>query len=253
MSTCPHCGYENSGASICPLCGTATVAPGAAQSAGSLAPVGPVGHWPEWEDSAHSFPRNLFQTWRRSVFEPTAFFRDVPYDRPATRPVLYYLIISLVAAMFALWWNAVFATANLGLMSQYMEGFDLAGAGGSAAAGAVLNFFLAPFGAVIGLIVWTGILHLFVLMLAKKRRAVGATVRVISYATGPLIVGIVPFVGGFVGSIWSLVLTIIGIREAHRTTTGAAAAIVLLPVALLFGLILVVFIVLLAAIASMGL
>ena len=252
MSTCPHCGYENATEGTCPLCGTATAGAGTQPARVATASF-PDRRLPEWEDPEHGFPRNLFDTWRRSMFEPTAFFEGVPYDRPATRPILYYLIVSLIAALFGLWWNAVFATAQLGFMSDFMAGLDLEGASGSVAGNALLNFFIAPFAAVIGLIVWTLILHVLVFMFAKQRRGLSATARVISYATGPMIFSIVPMIGGLIGWVWSIALTVIGVRAAHRTSTGAAATIVLIPIVLSFALAVALIVVLVAAIASMGL
>jgi len=186
------------------------------------------------------------------MFEPAAFFRDVPYEGPATRPILYYLIVSVVAAFFGLWWNAVFSSIQLGFMSEYMQSLDLAGAGGSLVANALLSFFLAPFAAVFALIVWTLILHVWVLMIARRRRGLSSTVRVLSYAAGPTILSVVPFIGSLVGGVWGLVLTVIGVREAHRTSTGAAVAIVLVPVVLFFLLIFALIIALAVAFSSLG-
>ncbi|MCG8468442.1 MAG: YIP1 family protein [Gemmatimonadetes bacterium] len=248
MFTCPHCGYESAAGGACPLCGTATAQGEATVAADAAVIEAPI---PEWEDAARGFPRNLFETWRRSMFQPTDFFRGVPYERPAARPLLYYLIITVFGAFFTLWWQAVFSTAQLGFLAESLGTADALGYGGSMAASAMLNFFIAPFAAVIGLVLWALVLHLFVLMLGRQRRDLKATVRAISYAAGPAILGIVPVLGSLAGGVWTLVLTVIGIREAHRMTTGGALAVVFLPVVLLFGFVFTLVILVVAA-ASMG-
>jgi hypothetical protein len=75
-----------------------------------------------------------------------------------------------------------------------------------------------------------------------------ATFRVVCYSYTPSIVTFlspIPILGQLIAAvagIYTIVLSILGIREVHNTTTGRAAAVVLIPVAvfLLFVLIIVV-------------
>jgi hypothetical protein len=59
-----------------------------------------------------------------------------------------------------------------------------------------------------------------------------ATVRVVCYAQTAQLAGIVPFCGGLIAAIWAIVLYVIGLATAHRTTQGKAVLAVLLPVVL---------------------
>ena len=63
---------------------------------------------------------------------------------------------------------------------------------------------------------------------------------VVAYTQATQLFGIIPIVGGFIASIYALVLHIIGLREAHEITTGRAALAVFIPViaALIFVVIL---------------
>lgn len=203
---------------------------------------------PAWEDPAVPFPANVIETWRRSVLEPGAFFSDGPFDRAAVRPILYYLLISVLAAGLSLTWGALLPTAQPGFV-ETLAGImnvalpDAADAVGSA--GRLADFFLTPFWAVLSLVITSLLLHLFVLLLVPGRRSLTATVRTVCYACGPAVFAIIPFVGGLVAWMWGAVLTVIGLREAHRTTTGRAIAAWLLattlPVAfVLLGVVLVI-------------
>jgi len=175
---------------------------------------------------------NLIETWRRSVFEPGAFFAGGPFERAAVRPVLYYLLVSVLAAALSLTWGALLPTAQPGLVETLAEIMNVGLPAAAGPAGRLADFFLTPFWAVLYLIIASLLLHGFVLLLVPGRRNLTATVRTICYACGPGVFAIIPFIGGWVAGIWGVVLTVIGLREAHRTTTGKAFAAWLLAAAL---------------------
>jgi hypothetical protein len=58
-----------------------------------------------------------------------------------------------------------------------------------------------------------------------------ATFRVVSYSNVAQLVGWVPVLGPLVAAVASVVLSVIGVREVHETTTGKAALVVLIPAA----------------------
>ena len=232
MVVCTKCGHESVVFDRCPFCGEFFMPEGAA--AGDAG--GGVGiNLPAWEDPAVAFPMNLVETWRRSVFEPGAFFTNGPFDRAAVRPILYYLLMAVLGALLSLTWGTVLPTTQPGLMETLAEIMNAPLPDAPGATGAttrLADFFLTPFWAVLYLIVTTLLLHVFVLVLAPQRRSLTATVRTICYAAGPGLFAIVPLVGGLVAGVWGVVLTVIGLREAHRTTTGRAFTIWLLSAAL---------------------
>ena len=208
---------------------------------------------PAWEDPAVSFPLNLVETWRRSVFEPGAFFTNGPFDRAAVRPILYYLLMAVFGAALSLTWGTVLPATQPGLVETLADLMNAPlpdAAGASGAASRLADFFLTPFLAVLYLIVASLLLHVFVLVLAPRRRSLTATVRTICYASGPGLFAIVPFVGGLVAGVWGVVLTVIGLREAHRTTTGRAFAVWLLSAALPAAFLLLGVVLLIARVAS---
>ncbi len=191
-----------------------------------------------WEDARGTFPSNLVATWRASLFEPAAFFRGLPYGTPLARPLLYYLIVSVTSAFFVLLWGSV---------SESL--FPSMVLGSSEPVGPLVQFFFKPFGALIALGVGTLVLHALALVLAAEPRAIGATARVFCYAWGPSVFTIVPILGPIVGFVWSVVLLVVGMREAHRTTGGRAAVIVVTPILVLLGALLL----LIALLVALGL
>lgn len=246
MTTCAHCGYEAPSFTACPLCGaraadTESPAGAAAGAAGADRP-------PAWEDGSTPFPKSFVRTWVESLFRPDDFFRGVPWEAAAARPILYYLIIAIVGAVFTLWWSAAFAAMGIPL------GFDDPGFPMtlSPVASALINFFAAPFFAMIGLVIWSVLLHVLVALFARDRRGLRATVRTVCYGAGPSIFAVVPLAGPLVGFFWGLVLTVIGVRHAHRTTTGAAVGIVAIAVAIPFVLLFAFFVLVFASLATLA-
>lgn len=231
MSTCANCGYElEVAADSCPLCGTPI--PGDAKRR-AVPAGGPNGGDPvSWEDPAVSFPANFLRSYGRIITAPSGFFARVPWNRPLARPLLFYLIVVIVSAFLSLILTALVGVPE-GLedvFSSYELGIEMSGG-----AIALVTFFATPFILLVALLVNTLVLHLFVAMLARERRSLGATARVICYAIAPYPVSAIPLVGPLASSLWITVLVILGLKQAHRTTVGRAAAAVLIPLAILVG------------------
>lgn len=215
---CQHCRYEiRESRTECPLCGAELPAAAGAGVTGEVVP---------WEDPEVPFPLDLFRTLREAMLEPGRFFASLRFEEPLARPVLFYLILMVASAFFTLLWEA-----------SGLYGF-LRGSAGLAAAGGGTNpllvFLFSPFLGLLGLGFEVLVYHLLVVIFVRDRRGLAATARVLCYGASPLVLNIVPFLGSLAGGVWSLVLVVIGLREAHRTTTGRAVVIVLIPVALLF-------------------
>lgn len=238
MPICPHCGFEaDPGSRACPLCGSGPLQH--AQPGEGARAI------PAWEDPGLPFGTRLATTWKESLFEPAAFFRRVGRSQSVSGPLLYYLLVTVVGAFFSMWWEAA------GVWPPIWEGAPpgIAAEVGEPAA-AVFRFFLSPFIALVGLAVWTLVLHLFVLLFVPERQPIGSTARALCYSAGPTVFAVVPFLGGLVALAWITVLQVIGLREVHETTTGRAAVVVLAPLAIVF-LMVVFLVVLLAAGAAL--
>jgi hypothetical protein len=84
--------------------------------------------------------------------------------------------------------------------------------------------------------VGSAITHLCVMIVGGNKKGFEATFRALAYAFGGNLFGLIPFIGGTIGGIYSLVLMIFGIREGHGISTGKAVLAVLLPVIVVVGL-----------------
>jgi hypothetical protein len=93
---------------------------------------------------------------------------------------------------------------------------------------------------VIGLFIFSGILHLLVMLIVGSRNSgFEATFRVVAYSAVTSLVSWIPFIG-WILSLYGIYLGIVGVREVHNTTTGKAALVVLIPAAVVFLLVVLV-------------
>jgi len=249
MDICQHCGYQSEALETCPLCSTQV------KKKRDLPRIKESFTGPRWEDEKEAFPQDFIDTWRRSMLEPTLFFRGVTNKEQVGRAVLYFVVIVVVTAFFNLCWELllpVFEASNAvkGIWIFGRKATEVFAQAGRIPAAAVLNFFLAPFAATVGLLLWTGLLHLPLRMFHKERQSLKMTLRIVSYAAGPSVLAVVPIIGSTVGGVWSLVLTVIGIREAHGMSTRKALLCVLFAIGVPIWIAVVIIIAILASIAS---
>jgi hypothetical protein len=99
----------------------------------------------------------------------------------------------------------------------------------------------APIGTLVGLFIGAAIYHLLVLLVVRPRHeGYEATFKALAYASAVNVfsfLAFIPILGILVViaiGIYNVVLTVIGIREMHATTTGRAVAVVLIPVVIFF-------------------
>ena len=229
---CTNCGAEvGPGDQFCRSCGrpydsgTVPRPPG-----GQGKTVGGAGNEFNVSDPIGSF----LATVRDLVVKPATFFRGMPRQGSLANPLIFALVCILVSTVL---------TALVGLSFSLIGGMEGVG---SAFGRFLLSVIFYPLLAVAGLFIGAGIYHLLLgLVVGQQRLGFGATLRVYAYMSVALLIAWIPILGWVVAPIWSVVLAVIGIREAHYTTTGKAALVVLTPPAVVLVLLLVLFLVLL--------
>ncbi len=197
----------------------------------------PVVNLPPWEDRAR-FRRfaGFFETIRTATTAPGAFFEGHPVRRGLTGPVTFAVILGTLTSLVGWVWSKVFDRTLLDLLEQF-DGFDTP----SATEAAISRFFetagvlASPLLALAGLFVQAAVLHLTVMMLVRNGRGFEATLRASAYGGAAMVLTLIPMCGNGVGTVWTLVLTIIGIQRLHVCGGGTATLIVLLPLLLCCG------------------
>jgi hypothetical protein len=238
---CPHCGGEvTGGQAFCQHCG------------GRMSPEHPEGTGrvrTAWEDrEGRGFLGSLLATLQESVFRPTAFFRSMNVTGGLTEPLLYAMITSMAGFTVSYVWQVLLRVVFHGSVPDWLQsaaGFDPFSGTGLA----VLSLLL-PFLTIAVLFLWSGVLHALLLMVKGASNGFEATFRAVAYSFGANLFLAVPFCGGLIASLWSMVLVIIGLKEAQGTTGGKATFAVLFPLLFCCAAALLILLVLFGTIAA---
>ena len=192
-----------------------------------------------WERRAElGWAQGLFQTWKQTLLKPDAFWSSVEPRGHVGDAVLYAWILvaarTLIALPFALlgagraqldqalaqlqvqppeWMNA--------LLTELMKPR-------TALALAAVGVLLTP----VTLALWAAFLQVSCWICGVSRQGFPATVRVVAYASAPLVFAL-PGIGLLAG-VYQLVLIILGLHRVQETTQTRAVLAVVLPV-VLFG------------------
>ena len=229
---CPHCQrpLPDPPQRFCPHCG-GDVQGAPAESQGVVA----HGSTP-WENREQlGFMGAYVETTRQVLLEPAGFFTRMPTRGGIGAPLVYGLLTAFVAIIVATIYQVVFSSV-MGSWAAGLQGEDspldkmlpFLGHG----VGLVFQLLLAPVFALVSLFVFSALLHLFLMIFGGAKEGFEASFRVLCYAQATQLVQIVPICGGLIASVWLLVVLIIGLSEAHKTSRGTAAAAVLVPIVL---------------------
>ncbi len=187
-----------------------------------------------WEEmNKLGFFRSLIDTITGVLFQPADFFGRLPLTAGIGKPIIFALLVGSVGNIISLLWQS-----SQTLIPQWLSnypGFEdvpfetfwpywMSGP-----AFMVVMILLTPLLILIGLFISSAILHLCLLLLGGADGGFEATFRVVSYATATSAFQILPFCGGIISLVWSIVVTIIGLREVHEISGGKAAAAYFLP------------------------
>jgi len=190
-----------------------------------------------FEDSSQSFFSGLFATMKLVLFSPTNFFSNYKLDGSIGKSLLFAILIGWFSAAIAIIWSSIFQASIMQFMQQFIpqnQGFDInqimGGSQIGMIVGSVFGFFIAPIAVVIGLFIFTGIYHLFLMFVKGANKGFETTFNVVAYGSATNIFKIVPLLGGTITFFYTLVVYILGLSEAHETETWKGAFAVLAPI-----------------------
>jgi hypothetical protein len=178
----------------------------------------------------YGFFPGLFATIRLLLATPAVFFRSMPRVGGMAKPLVFNLLLSEFMVLCQYMWGV----AGIGMVSQYTGSSELMELGvDMVGATPLLLFVFYPLLFVLRLMIMTGVVHLLLRMLRSAGGGPEATFRVICYAAAAMVCGIVPFFGPMFGGLWSVGITVIGLKHVHRTNVSSALFAVLVPILLM--------------------
>ncbi len=245
-SKCPHCGFVHAADTReCMSCGRAL------SSDGEPSPLRAL--------PSTSLIRRFFTDVRTILTRPTAYFRRIPLSGGISGPLAFALVCHWLGTALSYLASLVFGGGLARRFDEAIRSFEALPEIESLGKGApyqmlrdglkdwafgVGSVITDPFSTaliilVTAFLVWIGARLLISPGRDGSPRNIDyeSAVRIVSYGmTASLFRGI-PFIGGFLASLGTWIITVIATREVYRISTGRALIVGLFPQVLFFGFI----------------
>ena len=185
-----------------------------------------------WENRASiGFINALFETIVMVLTKPNEAFGIMKRHGGLGDPVLFMLIMGSAGAVISFFFSMIMQGIGFGAGGNTGLG-ALLGAG----VGSVFVLLMTPIMVVLFLFLGAGIAHVCLMIVGGANQPFETTLRVLSYGSGSAnVFQLVPFCGGMIAAIYSIVVNCIGLARAHETDTWRALVAILLPVVVCCG------------------
>jgi len=162
-----------------------------------------------WENLQHyGFFPGFFETVKRIMLAPGPFFSQMTLSGLGM-PLGFFILVSVIQVLAIFLWSM---TAISPSMAEY--GIPVTGLGISL----IFVIILTPLFAGAWLLVRSALTHIFLLAFQAGNSGFEGTFRATAYGSAPLILAVLPIFGPVIGTLWSLVVTIMGYRYIHGTS-----------------------------------
>ncbi len=206
-------------------------------------------------ETALSPIKSYFVTLGQTLFRPAEFFKRMPLQGSFSAPLAFALVTHWVGSALEFLWrtwlggslgdyfNSLFRLAGdvadidspgrsammFEMRDKIMHWFWGAGSVVADPFIALASIFFTTFFVFIGarIMITPGKQG------APESISFESSLRIVCYGMGPTLLAGIPLFGGVIASIWSALVTIIGAKEAYRTTTPRAIVVALFPKILL--------------------
>jgi len=156
--------------------------------------------------------------------------------------IKYFIILLIINAILTVIVDLIMGSAILSAINQAMGQLGMGEIFLAETIGVAIGAIVLVIVSLIMVFIIGGWLHLFVYLLGGRKGYLETVKALIFGSTPYMLIGWIPLVGIIIGGIWSLILSILGIRELHQISTGRAAGAVILA-----AIIIVIIIALIAA------
>ncbi len=192
-------------------------------------------HWEQREQVG--FFKGFWESLKLSMLEPSRFFDSVPVGGNYSSPLIFGMICISLGVFFSTIYQLFFQ--GFGALLQHFVGLPVKEVLLNASFSMFIGIGLliaAPISSLINLFLYSGIYHLFLLLLGSGKNRYEATFRVYAYSQGPQLLQLIPLVGFLAAFIWQYVILVIGFKKLQQASTGQALGAALLPLVLICGL-----------------
>ena len=187
-----------------------------------------------WERRADLGAVNGFvESLKLFVTAPTEAFAQTIRFGDYGSPLLFAIIVGWIGLTIGQVWETLMGASILSMLPPEIRNqvpFVMGSAGSF-----VFNVIFAPVFIIIGIFIWSAILHLCLIIvggLGQSQAGFEGSFRIVAYSTVAQLANLVPILGELICLVWTLVLAVIGAKVIHRTEQGKAVLAVLIPLVL---------------------
>lgn len=190
-----------------------------------------------WENRQElGFIPAMVETLKGTALSPDSYFRSMPREGGIGNPLLYAIVIGWIGVIFQQIWSSLVGLPFAGLLGSedMMAGYVISSG---------MTFFwliIAPVWITLGIFILSGIYHLVLMMVGGQKYPFETTLRTVCYCSGPSLLNAIPFCGGLIAMVWTIVISILALPVTQETTRGKSAIAVLAPLIICCGLMFVV-------------
>jgi len=174
----------------------------------------------------------IFPTAARFLGNPSRAFRAMSLTVDLVRPIAYFVAFVLAGAILSQFWSVMLWDSLMGVIRNLVPPQFQSMLQRPSALQIAVGLVISPLVSMIVLFVWSGVVHLILMLLGGASAGFAGTLRTVCYARTADVATVVPIVGGLIGFVWRRVLEIIGLSEAHRTESWKTALAVVVPMLL---------------------
>lgn len=187
-----------------------------------------------WEQLEHYGVVPAFlNTVKNILARPGDFFEQLPPVSGKLRPLIFALVVSVLAMLAGVVWNYFGLGPNLSELGR-TDGFQGLGSG---AIGGLALLGLSPFALIAFVFLDSALTHLLLGLLRSAARPFEDTFRIICYAGAPWVLAALPVPYSYlipVVLIWHMTLQAIGLKKLHQAGYPQVLASVLVKWSLFF-------------------
>jgi hypothetical protein len=183
-----------------------------------------------WEKPGYPALEGIYETAKLFLLNPSDAFARMSITGDIGRPLLFAVILGWVGIVAGQLYQLLIP--RIAMPWRYFPEMERSMHFAARPVFTIVTMVLAPVFVLLAVFIWAAIVHLFLLIVGAGEKGFITTVRVVCYAGATQIVQVVPLCGGMIAAVWSIVLEILGLAAAHRTSQGKSAVAVLLPIAL---------------------
>ena len=191
-----------------------------------------------WEQREElGFFEGILLTIKGVLFNPKQFFKHMAPDSKIKDAIGFAVILSSFLVVLSLLGELLLGLDGLKILYNVHDALQTL----IVAIGAIVGGMV---GTIVSAIVGTAITHLLLTLLRAGSGNFKSTLKIILYCSSASIFMLIPYIGPVISCIWSLICSVIGIKEVRNTSYGRVILAIVLPLLFVIFVVFVGFIVL---------